>query len=75
MKTLKFKRDSWHYELAHKFDRYPDPDLDLCSYTRHVIGGTLICLGIVIIGSSFGYVFVLEPIVWLIYAFNYSDWV
>ncbi len=71
MKTLKFSRKSWHYELAHTFTKYPETG-NFCAYVRAVIWGFFCCLGIIVIVSAALYVFVIDPLAWLVYYINYG---
>ena len=46
METLKFRKNSWHYKLAQlvKYSPGHNDDGEICSYSRHVLGGILACL-------------------------------
>jgi hypothetical protein len=43
MKTLEFKRNSWHYFLATKVGDYDEDSNDFCSYVRNfILGGAFL---------------------------------
>lgn len=71
MKTLKFSSKSWHYELAHTFTKYPETG-NFCAYVRAVIMGFMYCITFIVIVSAALYVFVIDPLAWLVYYINYG---
>ena len=74
MKKLTFKRNSWHHELATKFDRngYRDSwdDWDICSYTRAVFMGIFWIIVVLTISVFVSFIlvdFILGGLISLIY--------
>ena len=75
MKPFKINRDSLHFRLATKYghlsvsdfdSRYPECVPDFCNYVRAVLGGLFLCIGIILLLSILGMVFIVLPILNLI---------
>jgi hypothetical protein len=73
MKTVKVNKKSWHYQLA---DMGANPYSvktqanDFCSYIRLVFKGIFFYFLIIVFGSLFAYIMLVEPMMWAISGFD-----
>jgi ABC-type Na+ efflux pump permease subunit len=66
MNELKINKDSWHYWLAHNLGRYApwSDSKDICTYLRHVLGGAILFLFVVLLMSLLSFM-VVDGLVWV----------
>jgi hypothetical protein len=60
MKALNFKTNSWHYYIAKNLAHY-DPrcdNTDICTYLRHVMGGSIFLCVLFTLGSLVAFAFI-----------------
>ncbi len=65
MKTFNFSKDSWHYELVHRYTDYRGyyDELNICAYTRAVLTaiiGAVLCSTMILLIL---YLLLVNPIV------------
>lgn len=76
MKTLKLNKNSWHYKMVHRHDRFFDEyDLDICSYMRKVIYGVfmyILATLIVTFAATAGSILIIETILSIAFGIYYG---